>query len=104
LDVLFLRPEGTHLGTQYGVFYSPRCAVVCVEASQREARLGNCNIGNVLSPHNVSLMKTVKLWNKEGNSLLLVRYSVLRVTSLSQDEPSYQVELGRYTVLGIIVD
>jgi len=38
------------------------------------------NIGSVLlSPHDVSLMKAVKLWKKEGSSLLLLRYPVLRI-------------------------
>ena len=36
-----------------------------------------CNIGSVLSPHDVSLMKAVKLRKKEGSSLLLLRYFFL---------------------------
>ncbi len=36
-----------------------------------------CSIGSVLSPHNGSLMKAVKLRKKEGSSLLLLRYSIL---------------------------
>jgi hypothetical protein len=35
----------------------------------------NFNIGSVLSPHDVHLMKVVEWWKKEGISLLLLRYS-----------------------------
>jgi hypothetical protein len=35
------------------------------------------NIGKVLSPHDVNLMKVVKLRKKEGTSLLLLKNTVL---------------------------
>ena len=85
--ILFLRLEGTHLGTQYGVFYSGHDTLMCLSQDEDLLRqlskpflnrdVGNCTIGSVLSPHDVRLMKTFKLWNKEGSSLLLLRYSVL---------------------------
>jgi hypothetical protein len=53
----------------------------------------NCDIGNVLSPHDVRLMKEVNLWNKEGNILLLMRYSVLRVAS--RTSPHTRLSWGR---------
>ena len=62
----------------------------------------NCNIGRVFSPHDVTLMKVVNLWKKEGNILLLLRYSVLRITT--RTNPQTRLSWGRYTVLGIIVD
>jgi hypothetical protein len=37
------------------------------------------NIGKVLSPHDVNLMKVVKLRKKEGTNLLLLRNTVLRI-------------------------
>jgi hypothetical protein len=102
---VFLRLEGTHLSTQYGVFYSGHDVLLRSKAKLYRAtrdrkgllevfkRLPQAddllrkpilsrdggNIGSILSPHDVSLMKTVKLRNKEGSSLLLLRYSILQV-------------------------
>ena len=59
---------------------------------------GNGNIGSVLSPHDVSLMKAVKLRKKEGSSLLLLRYSVLR--NAPRTSPRTRLSWGRCTVHG----
>ena len=48
----------------------------------------DCNIGSVLSPHDVRLMMVVKLRKKEGISLLLLRYSVLLVAPRTSLVPS----------------
>ena len=58
---------------------------------------GNCNIGRVLSPHDVRLMKTVNLRKKEGINLLREQSDVdekLGPANCAQDEPSHQVEVG----------
>ena len=61
----------------------------------------NCNIGIVLSPYDVRLMKTVEFRKKEGNRLLMMRYTVLRVAS--RTSPHTRLSWGRCTVLPIIV-
>jgi hypothetical protein len=54
--------------------------ISCVTVCPILGRDGD-SIGNVLSPHNVSLLETVKLWKKEGNSLLLLCIAVLLVVT-----------------------
>ena len=61
-------------------------------------RDGN-NIGIVLSPHDIRLMKTVKLWKKEGNSLLMMRNTILGITPRTSPHPI--LSWGRYTVLAV---
>jgi hypothetical protein len=61
----------------------------------------NCNIGNVISPYDVNLMKTVKLRKEEGNTLLLLRYTVLGIVTRTSSHP--RLNWGRYTVLTVVV-
>jgi hypothetical protein len=60
------------------------------------------NIGSVLSPYDVNLMKTVKLWKKEGIILLLLCITVLLDTTntISRD----RLRLGGCSVFAIVGD
>jgi hypothetical protein len=54
--------------------------VVCQLLLGRDS--GNCNIGSVLSLHDIGLMEAVKLRKKEGSSLLL-RYTISKPQSVT---------------------
>ena len=63
---------------------------------------GNRNVGSVLSPHDLRLMKSVKLREKEGSSLLLLRYTVLGIAPRTGPRP--RLSWGRCTVLAVVLD
>jgi hypothetical protein len=110
--ILFLRLEGTHLHSQGGVFGSDHYTLMCVQATLFRAsrdrksllevlkRLSPCDdllcdpvlrgdgdsIGSVLSPH-ISLIETVKLRNKEGGNLLMLRCTILGVAPRTSPQP-----------------
>jgi len=58
------------------------------------------NIGSVLSPHDVSLMKAVNLRKKERSSLLLLCIAVLLAATNSRSRA--RLRLGGCSVLAII--
>jgi hypothetical protein len=59
------------------------------------------NIGSVLSPNDVSLMKAVKLWKKKSASLLLLCIAVLLAATNTSSHA--RLSLGGCSVLAIIV-
>ena len=83
--------HGLSPSLEYGVFYSDHDTVLCVDMQLHIVVIvpvqnsnsflnrddDNYNIGSVLSPHDVRLMKVVDLRKIEGSNLLLLRYSVL---------------------------
>ena len=58
------------------------------------------NIGSVLSPHDVSLLKAVKLRKEEGSSLLLLCIAVLLASTNTSCRA--RLKLGGCNVLAII--
>ena len=72
--------------------------LVCKPILDRDG--GNRNIGNVLSRRLITV-KTVKLRKKEGSSLLLLRYTVLRIAPRTGPHP--RLSWGRCTVLAVVV-
>ncbi len=59
------------------------------------------NIASVLSPHDVSIMKAVKLRKKERSSLLLLCIAVL--LAVTNTSSRARLRLGGCSVLAIIV-
>jgi hypothetical protein len=62
----------------------------------------NRNIGDrTLIPHKENLKESVNLWDEEGNSLLILRDTVL--TTESTTSPNIDLWLRRYTFLLTVV-
>ena len=62
---------------------------------------GGTRVGSVLSPE-ISPIESVKLWNKEGGSLLLLRNTILGNTTRTDPHP--RKNWGRHTVLVAVLD
>ena len=68
--------ECVFVGLGDRVYYPSQYVSHCLLQWSRYDVTSEDNIGNVLSPHEICLIEEVKMWKKEGNSLLL-RYTIL---------------------------